>query len=210
MPAKLNPDGSIASDWDIQLTGSNVEGTIGVTAPSKGVLIGGKSQSGLLISPRADDVSGDGYGSTDKFIYVSNRPYTYNESTWDRQRGNTQGALLASAARTGTVSSPNQTNYNARGVVVFLRVTVASGTGGLQVVLRGFDPVEGSGYQLNALPTAIIITGWHSFILYPGATVSGADVRQTTASVLPRVWGLQVVHGDATSYTYSIGHSLIL
>lgn len=56
----------------------------------------------------------------------------YNGSTWDRQRGTIEGDLLASAARTTDGVSSNQTNYNAKGVTLYLNITSASGTRGLR------------------------------------------------------------------------------
>lgn len=38
MPAKLNPDGSIASDWDIQLTGSNLQEQLTETNATAGTV----------------------------------------------------------------------------------------------------------------------------------------------------------------------------
>src|SRR5262249_18335382 len=52
-------------------------------------------------------------------------PLSFNGSTWDRQRGNVETTLLASASRTATVSSADQTNYNGRGVQVDIDITSA-------------------------------------------------------------------------------------
>ncbi len=51
----------------------------------------------------------------------------YNGSTYDRERGNVEGTLLASAARTTTTATATQTNYNHRGVVLFLYVPTMPG-----------------------------------------------------------------------------------
>jgi hypothetical protein len=136
-------------------------------------------------------------------------PMLYNESTHDRQRGNTQGTLLASAARTAQTAFPTVTNYNARGVIVFLNVTVASGTGGLSVLVQGIDPTSGSGFNLIAATAAVTTTGQFSYELYPGSTTAGS-VTQRAAGALPRTWGGVMLVGNASSYTYSVGYSLIV
>lgn len=127
--------------------------------------------------------------------------------------GNTEGTLLASAARTATTSSPNQINYNSRGVLVYLRISVASGSGGLTVTIRSNDPVENQIVQLSNSPTAITAVGAYAFELYPGASGTAGSgngsVVQRTAAALPRIWYVTVTHGDGTSYTYSLGYKLI-
>lgn len=139
----------------------------------------------------------------------------YNESTFDRWRNNTQGTLLASATRNTTTYSPDQINYNSRGVHVILNVTAASGTGGLQIVIHGKDPVSLIYYELNPTPTAITATGLYIYELYPGASSPAPGstnqwVVQRTAASLPRIWRVGIAHGDATNYTYSVAFELII
>jgi hypothetical protein len=124
-------------------------------------------------------------------------------------RGNTEGTILASAARTVNTSSAAQTNYNASGVLVTLNVTVASGTGGLTVRIYGIDPVSAAIYVLNAAPTAVTATGITGYELHPGSSAGATgNVQQRTAAMLPRNWFVFVAVGDASSYTYSIGYAL--
>lgn len=134
----------------------------------------------------------------------------YNGATADRERGNTEGTLLASAARTAGVVTANVTNHNACGVHVALRVTVASGTGGLQVLIQGYDALSATAYTLNAFPTAITATGIYTYELYPGIGAVTGSVVQRTSATLPRTWLCQMLAGDASSYTYSLGYALVL
>lgn len=134
-------------------------------------------------------------------------PMLYNGATYDIQRNNVQGTLLASAARTSTTVTANQTNYNARGVAVSLNVTVASGTGGLQVRIFAMDPVSGAAIYIMALPTAVIATGSTLYTVYPGISNSNSFGINYA---LTRMWGVSVIHGDASSYTYSLGYSYIV
>ena len=158
--------------------------------------------------------NGDGLGSL-WALAVGALGHTWNGVSVDRQRGNVEGTLLASAARTATLNSGNQTNHNSQGVIVILNVTAASGSGGLTVTIWGIDPVTGSSYQVTDAPTAILATGRYAYELCPGSsaaavTGSAARVRQRTSARLPRTWYAEVAHGDATSYTYSLGYALLV
>lgn len=129
------------------------------------------------------------------------------QGTVDRWRNNVEGTLLASAARTATTRSATQTNHNARGAFVFLNVTAASGTGGLQLRWLVADPVSGTLPYMNAAPTAITTVTTAVYIVYPGGAGVGA---QAVNMPLPRSWAIEVQHADASSYTYSVGYALIL
>lgn len=122
---------------------------------------------------------------------------------------NSSGTLLALAARTSTTSSSNQTNLNALGVIITLNVTVASGTGGLTVRVALLDPVSGTvvgtAPYLNASPTGITTVTCNYYIVHPAA--AAANVAQVTGAPLPRQWRCDVVHGDASPYTYSVGYA---
>lgn len=183
----VNPDGST----NVQLTGSNV---VQLKLSDSGVSL--YSANGTQDSSSALGISANGM-------------YVFNGSTWDRVRNNMQGTLLASAARTATTNTSNQTNYNAKGIMLFLNITVASGTGGVKPRIFPIDPVSGvSGNQLNADPAFITANGLYVFELYPGVS-SGGGLQQVQSGVLPRNFLVSIVHGDSTSYTYSLGYALI-
>lgn len=155
---------------------------------------------------RAVNATSDSQGSTN-VLSVSNR--LWNGSSLDRERANTEGTLLASAARTSTTVSSNQTNYNARGAIIYVNVTNASGTGGLTFFIYAVDPVSGASRVIAQQTTAKTANGCYTMEYYPGAS-SGGLFDSTTQGVLPRTWYVQITHGDASSYTYSVGYSLIL
>jgi len=117
------------------------------------------------------------------------------------------GVAFASAARTtaqtGTVVNKEVTD---RGIIVYLNVGTASGTGGLSVKINGIDPVSGTAAQLNANPTAVTATGVKTYILYPGTTSGGT---QATSAPLPDQFRIDVGVGDSSSYTYSVGYETI-
>jgi hypothetical protein len=140
---------------------------------------------------------------------VSTSLYNSNAG-WDRQRNNTDLTLLASAARTTATASADQTNFNGRGVRVVLNVTVASGTGGLQVQIRGKDSISGNYYQINTTPTAVTATGTFVYDIYPAAIAAANGITQATDSFVPRTWGINVAVGDSSSYTYSVSGVTLL
>jgi len=154
----------------------------------------------------------DGLGHGGALLTIVTDSYLSNGVTWDRQRGNTDGILLASAARTATAASPNQINYNARGVMVTLRVTAVSGTGLIQLKIWGINPVTGSATAgVFGATASITTTGDYTLEVYPGASGgSTASGITFTNAALPRSWKVEIYHSDTSSYTYSVGYSLII
>lgn len=119
------------------------------------------------------------------------------------QRGNVEGTALVSAARVITTSSPDIILPNHKGIAAYLNVTVASGTGGLQTVVETKDPASGSYRQVNTTPTAITGTGLNVYSLYPGVgTANTIGINH----ILGGHARIKVIHGDGSSYTYSVGY----
>jgi hypothetical protein len=113
--------------------------------------------------------------------------------------------FLASATRTATTIAGPFTEQFHRVLRLYLNVTAASGTGGLTVQLRGYDPVSGVAAPLNSGGGAITAIGMYVFEFgLAESTISGA-VHDADARPLPTVFDVQVTHGDATNYTYSLG-----
>ena len=133
----------------------------------------------------------------------------YNGSTFERERGNTEGTLLASGARTAAATSPVQTNHNARGVIAVLDIT-AAGTGTIQVALRG---EQGSGYYITGDGVNVSGPGTYAVVAYPGAAGPAAGnqrVIQAVSAPLPRSWSGWVFKSDASAWTFSLSYSLII
>lgn len=132
-----------------------------------------------------------------------------NGATLDFQRGNVDGTALASGTRTVATSSADIINYNARGVLLFVNVTAVSGTGGITPALQAKDPITGNYGTLISMSSAITSTGLRVYMIYPGASTTGA-LAQAVQQVLPRTWRVFISVVDASSYTYSVGYSLIV
>jgi hypothetical protein len=128
----------------------------------------------------------------------------YNGATFDRQRGNIEGTLLASAARTATTTSAIQTNYNHRGVAVYFFATVV-GTGTIQVSITGYANSLG----FTAATGSAVSSSAAVLLMYPGVVDADTSV-DARAVVLPRSWDATITKSDASSWTYQVTYALIL
>lgn len=121
-------------------------------------------------------------------------------------RGNLDVTVLSSAARTATLQSSDQTNYNGRGLHLVIDVTAASATPSVVFTIQGKDAVSGKYYTVLA-SSAITGTGTTVLKVYPGIT---AAANASASDLLPRVWRVDATHADTDSITYSVGASVIL
>lgn len=121
-----------------------------------------------------------------------------NGSTLDVRRGNTQEQVIGAAVRTAGATL-GATNRNARGVVIIIRISAASGTGGVTFFIEGNDTLNGLSYPI--LQSALIIAVQTLVLrVYPGLV---AAANLTANDVLPRNWQIRTTHGDASNYTYA-------
>ena len=133
----------------------------------------------------------------------------FNETTIDRVRGNTDVTQLASAARTASTNGPDQTNFNSKGVIITLDVTVDPGGGEtLQLLVQHKDAVS-SAYESLLDDGANATPGRRTVIVYPGVGAAANDVDTVNGYPLPRTWRVRVVHSAGGSWTYSVGASNI-
>lgn len=181
-------------------TTSNVSTTDPITKVAPSYYVGGGQFSPANMAYVAND-------SSNGLNIPVDAPYFYNESSWDRVRNNTQGTLLASAARTATASSPTMTNYNAKGVVISVNVTAVAGTSPtLHVVINAISPVSGTKIPILSASTDIAAIGEYAYQVYPGA----AGYTQSEGAALPRMWEVDyVIGGTSPSFTFSSGYALI-
>lgn len=162
------------------------------------------------VSP-AISTPADSQGNTDTLLYTQGRPMAYNGASWDRLRNNTEGTLLASAARTATTASAIQTNYNARGIMLYFHVTSAPGTtDSIQLTVRGKNPANNQHWNLYADSTVTTSDQFRRVILYPSASVNNTSITSAASIVLPRTFDVLVLHNGTGSFTYSVSYSLIL
>ncbi|TAK22546.1 MAG: hypothetical protein EPO26_10845 [Chloroflexota bacterium] len=138
----------------------------------------------------------------------------YNGTNSDRRRGNTEGTLLASAARAATTATAAQTNHNAQGLIVFLNITIAGASGGLTTQIIAVDPV-GAGSTILLQSGLISATGLYAYELRPGADTAAlgggsGNLTVRNSGSLPRTFKVQIAHTLADSWTYSVGYALLV
>jgi hypothetical protein len=121
----------------------------------------------------------------------------------------TQRVLLSSGARTATTASGQQTDYLLLAVRLYLNVTAASGAGGLQPILRGYDKVSGNAVALSTGGTAITATGLYVYEFGLNVAAAAGNVKEAVSRFLPVQWDVDVVHGDGSSYTYSLSADVV-
>lgn len=132
-------------------------------------------------------------------------PFGFNGVGWDKWRVNQDATLLASAARTITTASADQTNYNGSGVIVVLDMSVI-GTGSVTLTIQGKDSISGNYYTLLA-GAAVVSNSTNVYTVYPSAP---ATANVSANSPLPRTWRVNVVANNANSASYSVSASVIL
>lgn len=118
---------------------------------------------------------------------------------------NMEGPLLASAARTATVSSADQTLYG-RGVRISINCTASASTPSVVPTIEVKDPV--SGVYTSVLAGAAITGASHiELVVYPGITVT---TNLTANIAMGRTWRVTMTHADTDSITYSVGMTQLI
>ena len=152
--------------------------------------------------------------STDSFsqftssLPVINFNYLWDEAgaTFNRERGNSEETILASAARTATLNSADFINYNAKGLHVVINVTALTAAPSIVPFIQGKDPISGTYYDiLEGLP--ITTTGINIIKVYPGIS---AVVNVSASDLLPRTYRVRLEHANGNSITYSVAGALVL
>lgn len=197
LAVSLHARGTVDGDTPVAVQ-STVSRNLRVTLYSGGSIIG------------ATATGNDGSGNNLSGLDVFPRNFLSNETTWDRQRNNVEATLLASAARTATTASADQTNYNARGVIVTIDVTAISASPSITMDIEFRENIAGRYESFLLTSAAITTTGVHSYIVYPGVGAASGDVVQVAGFPLGRTWRVNVTHADADSITYSVAASYIL
>lgn len=164
------------------------------------------NDSGTALAALADNADAVAVNANTAALSSSSRSNIFNGTAWDRQRNNTDITVLASAARTATNQSADQTNYNGRGLHLVINVTAASATPSVVFTIQGKCALSSAYYTILA---SVAITGTGTTVLrvFPGAT---AAANAAANDIIPRTWRIDATHADADSITYSVSASVIL
>jgi hypothetical protein len=182
-------------------TGTNVVSAL-VTAAGRAQVAGGPGMGDGATSSAAAFPN-----SSDSSVPLAVIPYGVNSvGTADRLRVNHEVTALSSAARTTNASSGDLTNYNHRGVVILIDVTLVPGAApSLVFTIRGKSSL-GSDYYTLLTSVAITATGQTRLIVHPDLTTAANTIAK---DVLPRVWDIDVAAGNGNSATYSVSANLV-
>lgn len=123
------------------------------------------------------------------------------------QNSNIDGKILIGSASqgVGTVNSGNQTNVNARGIIVYVNITVI-GTGNVITTIQSNDPVAG---VVNLFVSAAAsANGVFSYVMYPGAVAGGA-VTAVASFPCPRTWRVSCAVGTG-AVTFGVSFAYML
>lgn len=122
------------------------------------------------------------------------------------------GTALASAARTANTQSSDISGAGFNSLIVYFSCSAASGTGGLTIRIRAKNPLTG---QYNGVcTTTVAITNTDNAVLMFGRGMgAGAQTVPATyggfmGGVIPETFRIEILHADASSYTYSVAYEL--
>jgi len=155
----------------------------------------------------------DGLDKGNNLIVVAAAQLLDNGSTLDIEKGNTEVTIFASAARTGSAQSADQTNHNARGLLIKVKCTVVSGTNPtLDVKVQCKDGASSAYMDILDLNQITGVTEEAAYV-YPGAVETVAEAEFIVQGVpIPRTYRIAYAIGgtDTPTFTFSVGVSLIV
>ena len=200
-------DGATVAGNPVRIAGKDVSGnTQDVAVSSGGVLASTGTTTGADGVVNTLGLLVDQSGSI-KYLGVDT--HLFNSTTWDRERNNEDITVLASAARTAETDSADLTNFNARGLMLFVDVTSITSAPALTVNIQMKDPVASKYITIWTAAATITTATTAVYLIYPGAIAADYDGTEAVSIAVPRTWRVRVGVGNADSATYSIGASFI-
>lgn len=114
--------------------------------------------------------------------------------------GNTNQLILASAARTASVTGEDISNYNSSGAHIILDISAISVATELTVTVQGKDSTSGNYYNIL---TSAVLNVVDTFLLKSHPDVT-EEANFAVSDSLPLIFRINVAHSDTDSITYSI------
>lgn len=198
----------------------------GATAAGNPVLIGGLDPGGLaqsiavnasgVLVPFATTITDTSSPNAGASVTTSGSQfpgaaamYGLGTTNLERYRLNAAATLLASAARTTTTNSADQTNYNHRGLLLTVDVSSA-GTGSITPSIQVKDSISGNYKTIWTAAAALTANGTAVYAFYPGANAIGTlTYTELVQAFVGRTWRLVMTHNNANSITYSASADLL-
>lgn len=91
------------------------------------------------------------------------------------------------------------------GLVAVIDVTAVTSSPSVVFTIQGKDPASGKYYDILA-SSAITGTGTTVLRVHPDLTAAANSVAK---DMIPRVWRIKAVHGNANSISYTVGASMV-
>ena len=211
--SNLVPVGGAAADGaaevgnPVLVAGSDGTNTETLSVDSAGVVALGRFSSGVDAHQNTRVVFPTNITNTAGILATG--IYHFNGTTFDRSRNNEEVTLLASAARTAQTDSTDQVNYNAKGVMIILDITVDAASVGLTPSILMKDPVSGKDVTIWTAAAAATLVGTDVYLIYPGVLAADFNGTEAVSIALPRTWVLRIAVADVDEATYSVGASYI-
>jgi hypothetical protein len=112
--------------------------------------------------------------------------------------------VLASAARTATLQSGDQSNPVGQGLILFLNVSAVTATPSITPYLQIKDMISDNYATVWTAATAVTATGQYTYLFALGGSGSVGSFTEAVNLRLGRTWRLGVTHADTDSITYSV------
>lgn len=206
--------GGTPLDTELPAAAALANGDAIPTAPTIGVVMRQPFSSAptTLYAPQVYTLGG-ALGSSNYGLLVQGPVYSYNnEGGFTVVRGNTNpsSGLLASAARTATTTTADQTLVSGQGVILYLNVTAnPGGAETLSLKIQAKD--NQSGAYVDIADAGVVITaanGTRVLVASPGVVqadyAGGGTVVWAKSVRVPYLWRAVVTHSGAGSWTYSL------
>lgn len=117
-----------------------------------------------------------------------------------------QVTVFASAARTATAASDTFANQHGhRGVEIVIDATAITSSPSVVFTIQGYSPLGNDFYTILA-SAAVVSAATTVLRVYPGLTIAANLVAN---DVLPALWRVNAVHGNADSITFNVNAVLL-
>ena len=117
---------------------------------------------------------------------------------------------LASGSRSASTNSSDLTNNGWRGGIFTIKATAVGGGGDtIQLRVQGKDGLSGEYYDILTDGT-FSSTSTRTVVVYPSADDLDGQFHDKNDVPLPRTFRVRVVHSSGSSFTYSVGVTLIV
>lgn len=132
----------------------------------------------------------------------------WSGANWQLSRNVNATTLLASAARTVTTNSSDQTNYNHRGFLLVVDIS-SIGTGSITPTIQVKDSISANYKTIWTAAAALIANGTYVYPVYPGS-LGAASFTEIVNAIVGRTWRLAMTANNANSVTYSVSADMEL